>query len=52
MRSLKNIFWLGIKELRSLTSDTVMLARGGHVTPLAAQVPAGRRGWPLVRAEQ
>lgn len=25
MTSLQNIFWLGIKELRSLTSDLVML---------------------------
>jgi ABC-2 type transport system permease protein len=40
LTSLKNIFWLGIKEIRSLLSDTVMVVFVIYAFTLAIQVQA------------
>ncbi len=40
MNTLKNIFWLGIKELRSLLSDTVMVVFVVYAFTLAIHVQA------------
>jgi len=40
MGSLKNIFWLGVKEIRSLLSDTVMVIFVVYAFTLAIQVQA------------
>ena len=40
MTTLKNIFWLGVKELRSLLSDTVMVVFVVYAFTLAIQVQA------------
>ena len=40
MKSLQNIFWLGLKEIRSLLSDTVMVVFVIYAFTLAIQVQA------------
>jgi len=40
MGSLKNIFWLGVKEIRSLLSDKVMVFFVVYAFTLAIQVQA------------
>ena len=50
MRSLKNILWLGIKELRSVTSDAVMLVFVVYAFTFAIYIQATGTSTDVVNA--